>query len=792
MNGIETNIFPIENLDELNFTYDTYRVRNLRREQDEYFQNQDALVRELSFKLGAPVEKIERKGELFLVIPSDAEGVPERVALVRTQVYLERIQTGSALDFSVRNSENDAVCLRVIQFLLQTPLRADKRLWQPSAGAPFFEKTPVQSDRGVGRYQGFAARAVVGPSRQIGLCVDPRSKYVNIDPLPARLDRLGFRRFAGKTCVYRFGHQWYEVRIDTLSDLTATEETIPTEKGDVSLLDYIVARCEKPIPADLASLPHDAAVVRYRSNIGDTKTVAAGLCYPVCDTQEGVARSLHEKAIVPPEIRRQATANYVGKFLSNLRFRNKLLRVAREPENAERKLFAVPDLEFGRRKKLTVRGTKGAVGVDLAGLGRKRMALLRDRQAGFFVKDRFRQQYLLLPQTVADSWGSQFVLDLTRVVDQLYPEGGGYHPEIVTYNDRAPRTYRDQGKAIRDAIARTGLEPAYALVMLHSTTDRKIREHDALAAMVLRELRKVNVAAAVNHSEMGDQCYELANGPDGKPRYVQRNDRRSRLSGYLQNVALNKILLTNSFWPFVLATPLNADLTIGIDVKNRTAGFIVVGANGSTITSKFEESRQKEQLLTEQVSTHLCEIIRREQPGLTRPLRSIVIHRDGRCFQSEMDGAVAAIARMKAEGLVDPAGTLTILEISKSAPVRLRLYDVQGEQKPMVQNPEIGTYTLLKADEAFLCATGRAFPHKGTVQPLHVRCRVEGIPFVDALQDLFALTALAWTRPEDASRYPVTMKLMDRWLAEEAGEFDTGTLLYESADVTATSGRASA
>jgi hypothetical protein len=37
MNDIETNIFPILNLQDLNFVYDTYKVRNLRRDQDEYF-----------------------------------------------------------------------------------------------------------------------------------------------------------------------------------------------------------------------------------------------------------------------------------------------------------------------------------------------------------------------------------------------------------------------------------------------------------------------------------------------------------------------------------------------------------------------------------------------------------------------------------------------------------------------------------------------------------------------------------------------------------------------------------
>jgi len=195
------------------------------------------------------------------------------------------------------------------------------------------------------------------------------------------------------------------------------------------------------------------------------------------------------------------------------------------------------------------------------------------------------------------------------------------------------------------------MESAYALVMLHPTTDRKVREHDLLAAMVIRELRAKDIYAAVNHSEMGERSYVMVSGKDGTPRYEVRDSQRSRFTGYLRNVALNKVLLTNNFWPFVLATPLHAEVTIGIDVKNQTAGFTVVGRNGSFVKSCCHTSRQKEKLLKVQVLTHLAEIIRDEKIRLGRPVKSVVIHRDGRCFQSEMDGPAAAIDKLKGEGI---------------------------------------------------------------------------------------------------------------------------------------------
>lgn len=583
-------------------------------------------------------------------------------------------------------------------------------------------------------------------------------------------------------CIYRYGHQWYEIRVETLSDLNVSEELIQTANGPVSLLDFMVTACQKPLPAELANLPHDASVVRYRNNRDEDRAAAGGLCYPACDNQEGVTRRLHERAIIPPPIRRGLTLGYVERYLTNLRFKVTTLRVSPDAERIEQKVFPVPDFEFGRGRKLSVRGTAGASQVSLDNLGRKRIDLLRDNQAGFFIKERFRRQYLILPQSVQESWGQRFTADLTRVVDEYYPEGGGYKPDIITYKDRGPRTYRDQGKAILEAIGNRILESAYALVMVHPTSDRKVREHDALAAMVVRELRERDIYAAVNHSEMGERSYVLGSNRDGTPRYDVRYNERGRLAGYLRNVTLNKILLTNNFWPFILASSLHADVTIGIDVKNQTAGFTVVGRNGLFVQTIFHPSRQREKLLKDQVLTYLVKIIRDEQSRLGQPVRSIVIHRDGRCWQSEVDGAYAALERLKKDGVIAPEGTLSIVEISKSAPVRLRLYEVTRTHGSNldVQNPQVGNYTIINRDEGFLCSTGRAFPHKGTVQPLHVRCILEGIPFTHILEDLYALTTLTWTRPEDCSRYPITLKLNDRWLGEEAGEFDNESLSYET------------
>jgi hypothetical protein len=124
-----------------------------------------------------------------------------------------------------------------------------------------------------------------------------------------------------------------------------------------------------------------------------------------------------------------------------------------------------------------------------------------------------------------------------------------------------------------------------------------------------------------------------------------------------------------------------------------------------------------------------------------------------------------------------------VLEVSKSSPAPLRLFDVTGagDRRDRVQNPQVGVHHLQGRD-GYLCATGRAFPRAGTVKPLHVRL-VEGpLPLEKCLEDLYALTTLAWTRPEDCTRYPITLKLTDRRLGEDASAYDADALEFEDAE----------
>lgn len=728
-----------------------------------------------------PATFIERDGESLLVLREDAPPPPSPFMLVRSTVYFEQLPEVREIKFGMIDSETETIATRFLQFLLDAPLSNNAHLWRPRAGSPFFEKHEAATFRGVARYAGFAVRVVATPNNGLGLCVDLATKYINKTPLPVNLTRPEFRRYKGQHCVYHYGHRWYEIQLREFEDVTASEFLISHNGQQRSLLTFISQESQKPLPQELAMLPNDASVILYSTNEGEYRAAPAGLCYQVHDTRF-LTKAQHFGPLLSPEERYCTTRRFVEKYLQNLRFSDHTLKLSAEPVAIPRKMFMLPDYQFGNRRILSVRGTAGAEHTTLERVGKMRMALLLDKHAGFFEKDPLQRQYLVLPQTVYDSFGPSFIRDLRSTVDQLFPQSQPYEPIVVTYDDRVHRIFVHQGNAILKAARDRCSQSGFAVVMIHDTEDRRIRQHDQLAAMVIRKCREeFDICAAVIHSTVGQECYQLITKQNGSREYTSRPEKQGKLKGYLRNVALNKVLLTNNRWPFVLATPLRADMTIGIDVKLNTAGFTIVNRCGNLIRTIIKDSRQKEQLLAPQVKRLIIEAVQKEVEtgSYLLPIKSVVVHRDGILWPSERFGINQALAELRRAGTLAADALHAVLEIPKKSAAPVRLYDVaRHKDRITVDNPEIGTYFLLGSKDAYLCATGRAFPRPGTVQPVHVKFIEGALPFEQCLEDLFALTGLTWSRPDDCAKDPITIKLTDRRLGEDASTFDADALEF--------------
>ena len=129
--------------------------------------------------------------------------------------------------------------------------------------------------------------------------------------------------------------------------------------------------------------------------------------------------------------------------------------------------------------------------------------------------------------------------------------------------------------------------------------------------------------------------------------------------------------------------------------------------------------------------------------------------------------------------MIGADATLTLLEIAKAPHAPARFFEIsEQDSEEQVDNPQVGLYRIVGDCEGYLCTTGRAFRRPGTVEPLHVT-RIEGpLPIESCLEDIYSLSALALTKPDDCTRYPITIKLNDRFLGEEATDYDADALEF--------------
>lgn len=788
MSGIETNVFPLLNLEDLSARYKLYKIKGLNQNAssggDESYRKINALITKLSFLLQIPVTYIEEDAEFFLVVRDDAKNVPESVDVVRTRLYLEELSQTFDVNYTKRSRNNDRVSVKFLQFLLRTPLERDRRLWSPGAGRPFYDITAYPISSEILQYTGFKPRIMITHDGGIGICIDITHKHVSQTPAPTYLSRKEFSRLEKRHFIYHFGYRWYEIKADYLDQLNVSESTIDTQDGLVPTLDYIYENSEKPFPQELVNLPTDASVIGYHNNRGEPRKAPAALCYKVFGPHDWIMKKHHHKSILPSPVRRELIQKYHDEHFNDLYFGDTGLKVSEKPLIIPARKFVVPDFEFANNRILSVRGTQNSQHVSLDNLGTTRLSLLKDGP-GFFDNKPLNYHYVVLPYTVANSYGERFTADLKEMVDRFFPQESGFTPQVILYDDRGEKIWPEQAAAIKAAVQKKCSKEGYAVVMIHMTEDRKLRDEDTLAAAVMKELHELNIYSTVIHTSFTKNCYKSGRGKDGTPYCRVFKSQQNRLSGYLQGVALNKVLLNDFRTPFKLATELHADITIGIDVKNHTAGFVVVGKNGDNVRFNWDfEQNEKEKISYKRMKKCVRRLLQKEIDDSERILNTIVFHRDGRFYQSETDGINDAINELKLIGVLPADFVPTLVEIHKNSEAPFRLFEVNRRdfERDQVLNPQVGYYYIPDAQNAYLCSTGRAFGrHKGTVNPLHIKFIGGSLDFEKCLEDIYFLTTLTWTNPRDCLREPITIKLTDRYLTEEAGLYSKNDLdvLYE-------------
>lgn len=715
--------------------------------------------------------------------------MPSEVQLIRAQAILEPLGDERRLDFSNLDDQTTQVATRFLKGALENPLFALPTLWMPMSGGAFFDKVPDREfasfDSDAHLYRGFRFRLLGLAEGKIGVVVDTTFKYVGRQYLPSRIQDDYFRRIKNRKAIYEYGRYWPEINILGMEGLSVSEVKLPN--GTVL---YDELQRVGPNSYQVRSLPKDASVLTYYTKSGELRRAPAGLCRLTYDTKNPSVRRLHGSTIRDPQRRKEEIDFVVDKYLTGWKFGE--VRVALgDPVEIATKRFSIPRLRFGNGAVLTTNPNLEGTFAELSDFGRAKQRLASSIASGFYVRKGLDRQYLVLPSSVESTFGSVFRQDLNEAFLRLYGNSTGfaYDPTVLTYDDSVPHSIPALGREILRSVESNFIFDGYALVMIPRLSYGE-RKEDELANLVMRELRKKGVNASIIHNEVSRESYRAVGTSDHKQRWVLSSDpdTRRRFPGYLQNVVLNKILVPSSCWPFVLQDGLHADLTIGIDVKNNTAGFTFVYKDGKSFRFFSSDSEESESLGKAHLRTKLQEFISEESTLLNSKPQSIVVQRDGRLHPEEIPGIREAMGLLKKEGYISPQYDLNLVEIRKfsSLPVKFfMMKEEAGSQREMATNPIIGEYVVM-GNDAYVATTGAPYLRRGTARPLHV-VRVAGkMPYEHILHDIFNLSNLTFTKMDSCSRLPFTLKMTDIRLREVAGWYHKDLLKFgglETAEV---------
>ena len=326
------------------------------------------------------------------------------------------------------------------------------------------------------------------------------------------------------------GHIWFEVTLAGLSDLSIGIPSIPLDGEAVSLLDYLHRKSRKPVPASIANLSPDGAAIYYRTNGPEQRSAPAALCYLVEDTHSRGGAKYQRETVIDPQDRRPQINQVVKTFLRQVSVRDVNFSVSEGAGSTKTKPFLPPDLRFGNDKTLSFDRSEPNADTALKNYGRSRLMLLKNKDVGFFNQSLLDRQYFVLPKSVEDSYGSQFIKDLKEQVDDLYPNVGGYNPEVIVYDDlNIRRDFVGQSRAIRKAVETINVRPGYALVMVHRY-GRRPRSADQLAAWTVKEFPDLfGLNAAVIHTDMAKNAYGSMTSGDTTRYVVKSAERKTSL-----------------------------------------------------------------------------------------------------------------------------------------------------------------------------------------------------------------------------------------------------------------------
>lgn len=760
------NLFPVTNQQQLTFSYRLVDVEGElgagSDDPDLAIRNLNLLTKKIAFGQKLPVAIVQGGETPVLAISAERELTRFEYQLTPHVVRLRPRSGTCTVRFSDLDSKNLDIALSFLAWELRGHLYKNSSLWR-SGSNTFFQKQPVNAQearRSVDVYGGFSPRFLL-LNGVLHVAVPVQYMYTDARWADAAFNAQQLQRLGGRRMMYHYGARMFPIKFQKRTGKSVSAQTFSPEGtgGTEIVYDWTVREAGQS-PGGRPLDPQSPAI-RYRNVGNDLERFGAlALCKLILNNEDPQIAALRREHQRTPAERIDSSVGVVKKYFRGLRLGGVELNISSAPCNAQGRRFDYPAIEMGNGRVL--RPGRNAGEIPFEEFGRKRAALIEDKSVGLAVTSELDSQVLIAPRSLPVPVLNDLKARIERMVSGLIRRP--YSLQIVRYADENRRTLREQVESVVTALNENSFEggrgilvlPARAQPDLHNYLKKRLRERVQFQCMDEGKLHTL-----FRFEQNGSA-----------PRVAAYSE--SRLRSYLLNVVMG-LMIVNRQWPWILHQPTRYDAYVGLDVLDHTAAFTFFYAGGRICAMRDQESSHREKLPRALVAKMVYEGLKEDLPDLKTPLRSLVLRRDGRLFESEWQGFQEAIARLIKEGLL-PAGILiAAVEVPKHSSFGVRL-TLQLEGR--LQNPTMGSWKAFSETEGIVCTTGWPFNIPGTVEPLPCRIVRGSLDLAQVLEDTFRMAQLCWPTPLGCMRLPIDLKLCDEHLRAFAGRADEDKALF--------------
>lgn len=758
---LAATLFPITGLSDNLFQFRVLKVREkIPNDSFKPIRMQrwaDSLWRKV---LKCPIYPISKLNQPAFLIPEnykpnetiEIEGVPDQIYHIDMSENVIQVLITDANEL-----EREMICRIIERVITDRLMNFKSELWKEQ-WTLFFNQSPENEKNPndiVNAYRGFKFGVVI-VNNEPYLAIDVRTRYLGRKALSKYLindrkeilkkhldldldieDRASFIRDNG----------FIKISCRYTGDADGIVENTTFDKTNITIFQYY--REKYP---NIKINPNEKVVFVQDSGKDFSIPVPESRLFPIFTTDYEGIKNCSIKSQLTPRIRMNKIKKFF-KYLVGLSYGKNALKIKNNPLIQERTVFIPPRLEFGSPKFL----------------------------------DPFPNGIPAIFNKSFDSGISSFG---SKKIVQLY-NAGPYHneiipPIIILYPGSVKRPIRET--LIENLRTEIELQTGQKIIIQKQRQYRIGHGENmgsSLIELAVEEINNQNRPLLLIilwnrfyksvHGELKDNIKQLFSqcATEKTINLICNMNNPQRAKSRLRNLALG-ILTEVGVIPWVLADPLNYDLYVGIDVLyGHICYHFIYGQGGRNMEIEFghtiKRGHTKEAIKSSEIHNKILKKVKEISRNKIK-IKSIVIHRDGRWYQSESAGLDSAMKTLKKNKFIDEDAYSIVVEIHKThKPIRLF---TKLEVDPFFQNPLPGTYLILDEKNAIINTTGRPgewdTPYGRTARTIMLKI-VEPEDFnniTEILEDAYRLTHLNWNAPDIEISLPVTIRWADEALRE--------------------------